>query len=356
MRVFFYIHHLGNGGAERVTSVLANEMVRQGLSVAIGLQTTGNNAYDIDPQIDLFENTVGNPHLFRRIQKYSALRKIIKDWHPDVIIAVMPYNFVAVKIATLGLRIPIVVSDHTNFTWNANRVLKYIRYRFYRLADAVAVLSQFDYKLMSSRLKNAVVMYNPLSFPVITGNVKRRKKILAVGRLSVWEVKGFDLLLEMWADIAPNYPEWSLEIAGDGSEADYDYLKSLAKQHHIEDRIKFLGFCDNIKDIMSETSVFALSSRIEGFPCSLLEAMSQGCAPVSFSIQGIIKEIISDGEDGFIVPDGQLDLFKEKLCRLLENDSLREEISKNAIENIRRFEAEKVVADWISLLDGLVKR
>lgn len=355
MKIFFYIHHLGNGGAERVTSVLANEMAKQGHSVGIGLQNERNNAYTIDHRIELFVNSPKGSGISRRVKKYTALRKIIKQWNPDVIIAVMPYNFVAVKIATIGLHIPIVVSDHTNFTWNANWKLKCIRYYFYRCADAVAVLSQFDYNLMSSRLKNAVVMYNPLSFPVIEGSRERNRIVLAVGRLSVWHVKGFDRLINIWAEVAHNYPEWKLGIAGDGSKDDFDYLKKLAKENNVEDRIEFLGFCDNIKDVMSEASVFALTSRIEGFPCSLMEAMSQGCAPIAFGIQGIIKEIITDGEDGFIVPDGNLKIFKEKLSLLIEDDELRNEISRHAVVNIRRFEVDKVVSNWISFLGKLTR-
>ena len=356
MRIFFYIHHLGNGGAERVTTSLANEMANQGHSVCIGLKTRGNNLYSISPEIELFENTVDNVKFFRRHKKYRALRKKIMSWNPDVIIAVMPYNFVAVKVATLGLNIPIVVSDHTNFTWNANWKLKFIRYYFYRTADAVAVLSKFDYNLMESRLKNAVVMYNPLSFPVITGAPERNKTVLAVGRLSVWHVKGFDRLIEIWALVAPKFPDWKLRIAGDGSEEDYNYLRDQASKYNLEDRIEFLGFCDNIKEVMTSASVFVLTSRIEGFPCSLMEAMSQGCAPVAFSIHGIIKEIITDGKDGFIVPDDDMTKFGEMLCLLLENEYQRNSFSQKAIESIRRFEVDKVVKNWMSFLERLSRK
>lgn len=339
-----------------MTSVLANEMARQGHAIAIGLQNQRSNTYSINPKIELFVDNSGTSGVGRRIKKYVALRKIIKQWSPDVIIAVMPYNFVAVKIATLGLHIPIVVSDHTNFTWNANRALKFIRYYFYRTADAVAVLSKFDYNLMASRLKNAVVMYNPLSFPVVERKIGRNKTVLAVGRLSVWHVKGFDRLIEIWAAIAPKYPDWSLSIAGDGSENDYEFLKAQAIKFHVEESVNFLGFCDNIKEVMSSASVFALTSRIEGFPCSLMEAMSQGSAPVAFSIQGIIQEIITDGVDGYIVPDDDLDIFKEKLSLLIENEEKRKDISVHAIESIRRFEVDKVVNNWITFLNGLVKK
>ena len=354
MRIFFYIHHLGNGGAERVTSVLANEMARQGHTIGIGFQNKSNNAYSINPQIELIDKTSNSSSLFRRFKKYSSLRKTIKQWKPDAIIAVMPYNFVAVKIATFGLHIPIVVSDHTNFTWNANWKLKLIRYYFYRTADVVAVLSKFDYNLMSTRLRNMVVMYNPLSFPMIKETTNKDKIVLAVGRLSAWQVKGFDRLLKIWSEVAPHYPEWKLQIAGDGDKKDYDYLKSLVESFHLNSRVEFLGFCNNIKDLMAKASIFVLTSRIEGFPCGLLEAMSQGCSPVAFSIHGIIQEIITEGEDGYIIDDDDIGMFREKLCLLIEQEQLCDSIRHKAISNIRRFDVEKVVRNWISLLESLI--
>ncbi len=267
----------------------------------------------------------------------------------------MPYNFIAVKLATLGLKIPIVVSDHANFRWNVNKLLKFIRFYGYRFADWVTVLSHNDECYMKKRLHNMKVMYNPLSFSRLSEYTERKKNILACGRVSVWHVKGFDLLIQIWSKIAPVYPNWSLDIAGDGSEADFAHLKSIAREYGVLDRINFLGFCKDIKEVMATSSIFALSSRFEGFPCSLLEAMSQGCAPVAFSIHGIISEIITDGVDGYIVDDGNLKLFENRLAYLMDDDKHITQISAAAISSMKRFEVSIVGNEWESFLKEVVK-
>ena len=355
MKIFFFIHHLGNGGAERVTSVLANELSARGMEVIIGLYDYNKNTYDLQSEIKIVEipNLSG---LFRRFKKYYYLRKTISEIKPNVIIAVMPYNFVAIKISSIGLGIPIIVSDHANFQWNANKILKFIRYNVYKLADKVTVLSHNDEQFMSSRLHNMKVMYNPLSFPLLTEKTERKKNILACGRVSIWDVKGFDLLIRMWGHLAHEYQDWTLDIAGDGSNDDFTHLKILAQQCGVEDRVNFLGFCKNIKDIMAHSSIFALPSREEGFPCSLLEAMSQGCSPVAFSIHNIISEIITDGEDGYIVPDGDLITFENRLALLMDSEDVRNKISKKTIESVKRFSVSEIGDEWESFLKKIVNK
>ena len=350
MKIFFYIHHLGNGGAERVTSVLANELSRIGNDVTICMQHHNNNGYATGEKVSLDFLPQGSS----RFKRFLNLRAAVKKNAPDVIIAVMPYNYMSIKLATLGMGIPVIVSDHTNFHWNANRLLKFIRYYLYRFATIVTVLSNNDKKFMEHRLHNMRVMYNPLSFPRLEKRTERRKNILCVGRVSVWEVKGFDLIIRIWGKIADRHPDWTLEIAGDGNENDFNYLKSLAEENGVINRMNFLGFRSDIVDVMSHSSIFALSSRIEGFPCSLLEAMSQGCASVAFDIHGIINEIITDGNDGLIVSDGDLDTYGKKLEQLMDNEELRYTLGHNSIESTKRFEPETIGQEWMNLLTSIV--
>lgn len=355
MNILFFIHHLGNGGAERVTSVLANELAERGNKVTIGVYEHNENGYDLNSKVHV-QRIYMPTGRFRRFRKYLKIRSVIKGNQPDVIIAVMPYNFVAAYISSFGLGIPVIVSDHANFTWNLNRTLKFIRHRVYALADKVTVLSHNDEKYMEKKLHNMKVMYNPLSFPRLTESTERMKNILACGRVSIWDVKGFDLLIKMWGNLAPKYPDWTLDIAGDGSEADFNHLKEIAKESNVLDRINFLGFCRNIKDVMAHSSIFALSSRAEGFPCSLLEAMSQGCAPVSFSIHGIISEIIDNNNDGFIVTDNDLDTFENRLSFLIENQECRQSMSNKAIASMERFEVSTIVDEWETFLNEIIAK
>ena len=291
--------------------------------------------------------------LFRYFSILYRGRKIVKKIHPDIVIGVMPVFFVLAKLVTLGLKIPVIASDHTSFSKNSVMRFRFIRFHLYPFADAVTILTHLDYSLLGNKLPRKVVMPNPLSYPVFSKKSIRRKNILAVGRLDVWKIKGFDMLIEAWEQLACKFPDWILEIAGTGSEKSYEELKSMVTVHGLENRINFLGFRTDIDSIMREASIFILSSRIEGFPMGLVEAMSQGCACVSFAIGGAVSEIITHDRNGIIVDDGDISSLAQELSVLMTDKDKRERLSKNAVQDISRFEADNIAQKWEELFSRL---
>lgn len=353
MTILFYLHHLNLGGAERVTSILVNELSRRGHTVFVVLYSNIIDSYPISKNV----NIIRLPrYRSKRLDHCIKLRKLIKDIHPDVCVGVLYINFLTLLKTTIGLGIPIIASDHTNFHWNENRLKKFTRYYLYRYASAVTILSENDKEFMKSRLHNLRVIYNPLSFPVLQSDEPREKTIICAGRLDAWRIKGFDNMFKIWSKICKKYPDWRLDIAGGGSNENSIKLVQMADELNIRDQVFFWGGVQHLDEVLKKSSIFALSSREEGFPCVLTEAMSQGCAPVAFSIHGNIQEIITDGQDGFIIPDGDLDAFQEKLEELICNEELRSRLGKNAIESMKRFEPDLIVDQWESLLQEVVNK
>ena len=117
----------------------------------------------------------------------------------------------------------------------------------------------------------------------------------------------------------------------------------------ITSSISFHGATDNITDKYLESSIFALSSRFEGFGLVLAEAMSVGLPCVSFACPCGPRDIIKDGEDGILCENGNINAFADGICKLIENNSLRKEMSKNAITNIQRFNIDNVMTLWHEL-------
>jgi glycosyltransferase involved in cell wall biosynthesis len=174
--------------------------------------------------------------------------------------------------------------------------------------------------------------------------------------LDVWYIKGFDTILDCWQRLASKYPDWVLEIAGDGTEASVDFLKKAIIQRNLTDKVKLLGQIDNMQETLSTTSIFALPSRVEGFPMVLMEAMSQGCACVAYEVGGATYEMINNEEDGLIIPDADIDSFEKGLSRLIENAELREKLSKNALVSIQRFSPSSFMKSWEKLIEKVVNR
>ena len=355
MTILFYLHHLTSGGAERVTSILINELAKRGHTVYVILYSNITESYPISKDVHII-HLYRYSTFFKRVNHCIKLRRLIKDINPDLCIGVLWFNFLTLLKTTLGLGIPIIASDHSNFHHNRSRLEKFTRYYLYRFATVVTILSENDNAFMKSRLHNMRVIYNPLSFERLQNVGVRNKTIICAGRLDVWRTKGFDNILTIWSKISQKYPDWRLDIAGGGSNISSGRIMTMVEDLGIRDRVFFWGSVLHLDEVLRQSAIFALPSREEGFPCVLTEAMSQGCAPVAFSIHGNIQEIITDGQDGFIIPDGDLDAFQEKLEELICNEELRSRLGKNAIESMKRFEPDLIVDQWESLLQEVVNK
>lgn len=351
MKLLFYIFTLRGGGAERVLSSIVNGLVDRGYEVHLAVDTRQPIEYTIDERLIIHSffdaDYVANNRIVYHWKFHKNLRNIATSVQPDVIISFMWGLNIHTLISTLGLSIPFICSEHTTFKKEKMSLYEYfIRFYMNSLANRVTILTQADYDFLGERLKNKVVVPNPLSFPIIKEKVERKDVILAAGSLDRWELKGFDNLVKIWGDIALKHPSWTLEIAGTGTEANLAYLKELTIEHKVESKVKFIGFCSDIDKKMQESSIFILSSKIEGFGMVLLEAMSQGSACISFDCHSGPKEIIDNGVDGILVKNQDLDEMKIALSNLIEDRSLRESLAKNGLKKAQQFSLDKILDKW----------
>lgn len=174
------------------------------------------------------------------------------------------------------------------------------------------------------------------------------KVVLAAGRLNVQ--KGFDWLVDAWAIVEAGHPDWTLRICGDGEER--AALEAQVARHEL-DRVELPGACSDMGAEMSRASIFALSSRFEGFPLVLCEAMSKGMAPVSFDCPTGPAEMIEDGTSGLIVPLGDVEAFAAALARMIEDEDLRRRCGTAAARTGRSFKMDVIGPMWDELFRDL---
>ena len=354
---------LSRGGAARVTSTLCNEMVKAGYDVHLATNTeTVQVFYKIPDGISLHKFYIHKKgvglwsSLVMNISYCRLARRIIKEVKPDVIIGVEPRMFLYAKIGSIGLGIPIIASDHTSFSRKQDFLTDFIRYKLYGIADALTVLTKKDYNLLGKKFPKKTIIYNPLSFPILNHHTTRNQNILCAGRLDVWHIKGFDMILECWQALANKYPDWVLEIAGDGSAKSVSFLQNFINEKGLTNRVVLLGQVDNMQEKLSHTSIFALPSRVEGFPMVLMEAISQGCACVSYEIGGATLEMMTNDKDGMLIKDSDIDGFTQGLSLLIENSELRERLSANALLSIQRFSPASFMKSWDNLINCVIKK
>lgn len=212
----------------------------------------------------------------------------------------------------------------------------------------VVLLTEKDRQLWGIK-KNLKVIPNPLSFQTDKNASLENKKIIAVGRLIAQ--KGFDLLIEAFSQIAKKFPEWNLLIVGEGQ--DEAFLQGLINLKCLNDRITIMPPSKNIQNLLLDSSIYALSSRYEGFGLVLTEAMECGVPCVAFDCECGPSEIINDNIDGFLVEDGNVSQFAEKLEILMSDHELRKRMGVQAKQNVKRFGIDKVMQHWTSLFNDL---
>jgi len=357
VKILFASGTMGGGGAERVVSILANEFVARGLEVSI-LVVWGNSVYELDPRIRLlklyeeaeFKSSVSNK-IARRLVYYPRLVGRLRAERPDIIIPVHGggWNGKLVLLAKL-LGIRVIAAEHINHRVKSGEVLRQLERRMaYRLADALTVLTRSDFAHYNAYLPRVHLLPNPVGFPIISHRPTRSRTVLAAGRLNSWHHKGFDNLLQVFAMVAPMHTEWRLQIAGTGDDG-LRYLTQLAQELGIANRVDFLGFRKDIDRLMRESSIFVVSSRYEGFSMVLVEAMSQGCACVSFDCESGPSDIIHHEVDGLLIRDQDNLAMSAALDQLMSDKALRERLSTAALQKARKFAADAIVDRWLDLL------
>ena len=353
---------MAGGGAERVMAVLVNELARRGHDVTLAIFSEAQPYYKIDNKVKIkhFSVKKGNNVLGKinsRLGLYSSIRKLSKREKPDAIISFIYQTNTRVLLNTLFLGIPVIVSEHNTLNQKKPILDRIQRFQISKLADKLTILTEYDYRFIHPKLKNKVVMPNPLSITAINEyNINREKVILAVGNTHKYKQKGLDNLIEIWSSIADKYPEWKLRIAGSYNTDSISYLKSIEQKQNTKNKIQYLGQVKDMKSLYRDSSIFILPSRWEGFPMALLEAMSQGCTCISYDLVTGPNEIITDGFDGILVKDQNIEEMTSKLIMLIEKSDKREKLAKEAIKSINQFSMEKIVDRWESLLSDVIKK
>lgn len=357
------------GGVERVLTLKANYFAEHfGYDITIIL-TEGKDKplfYPLSEKIKVINLNIGFEELwscsfakkvFVYLKKQRQFKKAFTNelmrLRPDITISLLrrEINFIndikdgSRKIGELHVN----RANYRNFEANDSNFIKNLFAKFWmhnlvsklKQLDRFVVLTEEDKKAWSE-LKNVLVIPDPLSFTPTQHSPLIEKRVIAVGRY-VYQ-KGFDLLLQAWSKIEKQYPDWQLAIYGDGNRTPYEQqMKDLGIDGT---RCHLNGPTANIQQEYINSSIFAFSSRFEGFGMVLVEAMACGLPVVSFACPCGPKDIIRDCEDGLLVENGNVDVFAANLSQLMQNTSMCISMATAGKTNVRRFCMEQIAKQW----------
>lgn len=344
----------GSGGLERVLSVKASLLADQYDYEVYILSLNGadqNPFYTFSPNVKMHSIQVaGNPiQYFTQYKK--GLQQTVDQIQPDVI-SVCDDGLKGFFVPSiLKTRAKIIYERHASVQLNTNnslkgKLIKLLMTRQIPTFDHFVVLTQGNAEEWQS--KNVRVIPNPLSFQSVESSDLQQQRVIAVGTHS--HNKGYDLLLESWQEVEKKHPAWQLDIFGK-IIAERGFVQ-LAKQM----QLKNVHFHDPVADIQSEylkSSIMVLSSRSEGFGMVLIEAMECGVPCVAFDCPSGPGDIIQDGKDGFLIENGNVESFTQKLLELIEKPELRKQFGQQAKINVQRYSANEIVKLWDGLFRGM---
>ena len=358
-KITFIVSDMGCGGVQKVISLLANEWIKQNYNINIISFDENKSFFYLDSKINFIPLSLKRKYhypgasIINRFYLFIKLARAIKRTKADILISVSPLtNLICLCIKKIISK-PLIIWEQNNFTKKLPLHEKIGRRLFYTYAELLIVGTEFDYKKYFF-VKNKKIIPNP----IVIENSKlifhktREKIILAIGRFI--KRKGFDKLIRIYSNIHNNYPDWSLEIAGDGDE--YENIYNLISELKLHNNIKLLGKVQDLDTLYMRSSIFVLPSKFEGFPMVLLQAMSLGCPPVAFDCISGPRDIINHNVDGMLIENQDCNSMEFALCELMNNQDLRERLGKNAMTNITRYSIEKISNKWFSEIEKILKR
>ncbi len=367
------------GGVERVVSVKANYFAeRLGYDVTV-IVTEGkgkDSFFLISNNVEIINYALNFEELWRLPfwkkvlvylrKQHEYKRRLKKDLmriRPDFVVTTLrrEINFItkihdgSIKIGELHVN----RANYRNFDSRNSNIVKRLFARMWmnsllghlKRLDKMVVLTDYAFNDWPE-LRNVVKIPDALPFKIDSISELSAKRIISIGRYAY--DKGNDLLLQTWSRIEKQMPDWSLDIYGNGDKVPYQ--KQMLELGINSQRCHLFDPVTDVKKEYLSSSVFVLPSRFEGFGLVIIESMACGVPVVAFDCENGPRSIITDGENGFLVPPFNISLFAEKILLLMKNKELRCRMGEKAQKAATQYEIDKIGNQWKKLFDELKRR
>ncbi|WAU84392.1 glycosyltransferase family 4 protein [Streptomyces sp. Qhu-G9] len=386
---YLLLHAYGRGGTVRTVVNQANSLVRAGWEVELvsALRRRDDLRFPLDPRVgvttvvDQREDTrtpvrgvaarwqdwrrgrlTGRParHVppgesgHRHLNRYVELRLIayLSSLRDGILVTTRPaLNFLAAEHATGG--VVRVAQEHMNHGTHRGDVRRRIRETYPRF-DAVAVLTERDREEYARLLPGTRVVRIPNAVHSLDQVPSDHRSRIAVAAGRLFPQKGFDLLIPAWAKLVGTYPDWQLRIYGSGERK--AELRALIEQHHLYNHVFLMGYTDRLDDELAKASFHVLSSRFEGLPMVMIEAMSHSLPVVAFDCPTGPSDVLTHEVDGLLVPPEDPDALADAMARLMGDRALRADLGVAALLTAASYGPDAVRPHWEALFGELCGR
>ncbi|MGP4110728.1 glycosyltransferase family 4 protein [Streptomyces sp. 4N509B] len=294
------------------------------------------------------EGEFGHSNFDRRIE--LACIEYLEGLKDGILVTTRPaLNFLAALFATAG--VVRVAQEHMNLPTHRKDVRAEIA-RLYPRCDVVAVLTNRDREEYERSAPGSRVVRVPNAVHSLKQKPSTCSSKIAIAAGRFRGQKGFDMLIPAWAQAVEDHPDWQLRIFGSGERR--AQLRGLIEKHHMYNHIFLMGMTDQLDDELAKGSMYVLSSRFEGLPMVMLEAMSHALPVVSFDCPTGPSDVLTDGKEGLLVPAEDVDGLARAMSKLMADEGLRAEMGDAALMTVQNYSPEAIHAQWTELFEELL--
>ena len=349
MKLMFCIGEMKKGGAERVVANLSNYLIKHNEEVNIITTIKGKSFYELDKKINLDgldDDKLHKNFIIKNKKRLKKLKAILKNKKPDIIVSFLPepsYRVLFLKIFNRQLKVIVSVRNDPKVEYKS-RINRLIMKLLYPLADGFVFQTKEAQEYFSKQIQNkSVIIPNPINEDFICEpyNGEREKIIVTVGRLE--EQKNHKMLIEAFSKLPEEFKEYKLIIYGEGSLR--NKLEEQINELKLKDRVLLPGQVDNVKEKIYKASLFVLSSKYEGMPNALMEAMALGIPCISTDCPcGGPRFLIKNGYNGYLVPVNDTCSLRKTMQNVLNKNQTeaRQKVHKIAVD----LHPNKINKEW----------
>ena len=354
-KILFVTSALSYGGAGKMIAYLANAFAEfDDYDVFIYVELKPGVHYDMNKKIHIVEETKHfKSYLLRHFLETFQMRKRIKEIAPDLIISFQTNQNAKAVLGPRGRHIPIIVSERGD-PYLRNNIVEKLKMLVISYAEGGVFQTQKAMARFGLPLRDrGIVIHNPNTVQKIEPLAwnERRPEISFVARFDVFQ-KRQDLMVKAFNIVAKQVPDIKLVFYGEGDEQ--IKIQQLVEEYGLSNRVEFKGLVKNIPEAIRESKVFVLTSDFEGLPNALIEAMACGLPCVSTDCSpGGARELIEDGENGFIVPCGDVEAIADRIIYVLKNPEKADKLGLEAQKIVEKLEPNKIFGKWKNYVESI---
>lgn len=353
------IHALGYGGAGKMIVKLADALSeRNDFEVILYVEEQIGKHYPMNKRVKIWQETqFFHNYYTRHFQQMFQLRKRVTEIKPDLIVSFQTNQNALSVFATRGKNIPVIISERGD-PYQYNNIVAKLKTWIINKAEGGVFQTYQAMQYYGKKLQlRSRVIYNPCPTRVITRSQwsERRNEIAFVARFDIQQ-KRQDIMVEAFAQVVKKHPEIKLVFYGKG-DPDIDIIKKQVSELGIATNVIFKGLVTDVLNEIKDSKIFVLSSDYEGLPNALIEAMVAGLPCVATDCSpGGARELITDCEDGIIVPRANSHKLANAINYLLDNPQKADEMGRKAQYICKRLNANSIFAQWNEYIDQILEK